>query len=448
VFGRVAVVMSAVLLALNGRADTAGAPTEPFEVWLIDQSDTNGLSYGGTLRIYSGPALTSARPSRTRPAAVVDLGGATARMCRAATGADPVRPHMVTFNNADSHAAIAFVASGHVAFLDARSRQPVACVRTEVGAGGARQAHAIWPTRDDRYLLVANQNAKLVERIRTHYHSDTFVPEPSATIDLATCVTPNGVPCQDPQLRPDNAPICPFIASDNGPLFVSLRGGGLFALSWWTTPMAIIGEYDLRHVPANGCGFTEARGHVFADGGGGTAANLHQFSVLRLPMTGYVGSNPPNHPAVRRLFDDDSVNRDAHGSEATAAQRYVWVADRSGNVAEVFDAVTGARTATVDLRSGYSADPAPDLFAVSPDRRWFFLSTRGPNPLSGDPHASHGTDPGLLIVEVMPDGRSGRVRGLIRISNVDSLGVERADAHGIRVRRLGGLAAGHRESRS
>jgi hypothetical protein len=428
-------VAFAVALALGVSADAAGALAEPFELWLIDQSDTTGRPYGGTLRVYSGRTLTGARPSSAQPVTVVDLGASTAAMCHARTGADPVRPHMVTFNNAHTHAAIAFVASGHVAFLDARTRQPVACVRTEVGSGGARQAHAIWPSRDDRYLLVANQNGKKIERIRTHYPTNTFIQEPTATLDLAACVTPNGIPCQDPQLRPDNAPICPFIASDNGPLFVSLRGGGLFAMDWRTTPMAIIGEYDRSHVPANGCGFTEARGTVFGDGGGGTPTNLDSFNVFRLPMTGYAAANPPGYPLAQRLFDDDSPNRDAHGSEATAAQRYVWVADRSGNVVEVFDAVTGSRVNTIDLRSSFSADPTPDLFAVSPDHRWFFLSTRGPNPLSGDPHSSHGIDPGLLIIKVSSDGRTGQVRGLVHISNLDASGIERADAHAIRVRR-------------
>jgi hypothetical protein len=309
-------------------------------------------------------------------------------------------------------------------------------VRTEPGVDGIRQAHAIWPTRDDRYVFVANQNGKKLERIATNYPAGTFVQEPAATIDLAGCTTPNRLPCQAPETRPDNAPICPFIASDNGVLFVSLRGGGLFAVDWRTTPMSIVAEYDRTAIPANGCGYTEAQGMVFGDGGGGTPANLDQFSVFRLPMSGYSASNPPNTPRAQRLFDDDSPDRDAHGSEATSRQRYVWVADRAANVAEVFDGGTGVRLGTVDLTSTFSADPTPDLFGVSPDRGWFFLSTRGPNPLSGDPHSSHGTDPGMLVIRLTHDGRSGQVRGLVRITNVDAGGVQRADAHGIRVRRL------------
>ncbi len=443
---KAAPVAAAMVLALGGGGAAYGggpdgggpepaAAAEPFEVWLIDQSDTGGVPYGGTVRIYDGRDVTGRNPSAAAPAGVINLGSETARLCRASTGADPVRPHMLVFNKAETHAAVAFVASGHVAILDARDRRPLACLRTEPGAGGVRQAHALWPTEDDRYLVVANQNGKKLERISTGYATGRFVQEPAATLDLATCTTPNGLPCQAPDTRPDNAPICPFVASDNGPAFVSLRGGGLFAVDWRATPMAIVAEYDRDHVPANGCGFIEAAGSVYGNGGGGTPANLDQFSVYRLPLRGYAAANPPNTPAARRLFDDDAPERDAHGVGVTRQQRYVWVADRDANVAEVFDAGTGGRAGTVDLVSPFSADPTPDLLAASPDQLWFFASTRGPNPLSGDPHSSHGSTPGMLVVRLTGNGRTGEVRGLVPISNVDAGGVERADAHAIRVRR-------------
>jgi hypothetical protein len=415
-----------MVVSLGGAAGASAEPQAPFEVWLLDQSDTDGVAYGGTVHVFRG----------RQAAGTIDLGAATSAMCLAATGRNPVRPHMIVFNRTDSHAAISFVASGHIVFLNARTRQPLACFSAEAGTGGARQAHALWPTTDDRYLVIANQNGKKLERIRTDYQNGTFTQEPAASIDLAGCTTPNGAPCESAALRPDNAPICPFIAADNGPVFVSLRGGGLLVIDWRTTPMSIIAEYDMHHIPANGCGFAEAKGWVFGDGGGGTAHNLDQFSVFRMPMTGYSAANPPNTPAVQRLFDDDTPERDAHGTAVTKNERYVWVGDRDGNVVEVFDGRTGARVNTVDLVSEFSADPTVDLFAVSPDHKWIFASARGPNPLSGDPHSSHGTDPGLLVIEVTQDGRSGKVRGLVPITNVDAGGVERADAHGIRLRKV------------
>ena len=48
------------------------------------------------------------------PIVRIDLGAETSDLCRAATGRNPVRPHMVVFNNKHTHAVLAFVASGHV----------------------------------------------------------------------------------------------------------------------------------------------------------------------------------------------------------------------------------------------------------------------------------------------------------------------------------------------
>jgi hypothetical protein len=411
--------------------------SEDFEIWLVDQSNTNGLAHGGTIHIYRGRDLTRRNPSSARPSDVIDLGGAVSALCLASTGANPVRPHMLVFNKTESHAVLSFVASGHVVFFDAPRRRPLACFRTEVGAGGARQAHAVFPAGDDRFILVANQNGKKVERIRTDYRRNSFVQEPAATLDLAGCTTPNGLPCQDPSLRPDTAPICPYTPSPHGPGFISLRGGGLFVIDWRTTPMSILSEYDRTTVPANGCGFIEAHGRVYGNGGGGTTANPDQFTVYRVPSWGHRHGNAPNEPAVELLFDDPAHERDAHGVAVTRSEAYVWVADRDGNVAEVFEGRSGAHVGTVDLLSSYSQDPTPDLIAPSPDRRFFFMSTRGPMPLSGDPHSSLGTDPGLLVMRLTEDGRSGEIRGLVRVSNPDADGVERADPHGIGMRRTG-----------
>jgi hypothetical protein len=412
---------------------TASFAKDDFEIWLVDQSNTNGVTYGGAIYIYNGDDLVK-NLSDAAPAAVIDLGGAVSTMCMAATAANPVRPHMLVFNSTNTYATLSFVASGHVVFFNAATRQPLACFRTEPGAGGARQAHAVWPTGDDRYMLVANQNGKKLERIRTDYATEEFTQEPAATLDLAGCTTPNGAPCQDPTLRPDNAPICPFTASDKGPAFISLRGGGMVVVDWQTTPMSIVAEYDKANVPPNGCGFIEARGWVYGNGGGATANNLDQFTVYRVPMTGYSASNPPNTPATQILFDDPAPERDAHGIGTTKHERYVWAGDRDANVAEVFDAASGSHVGTIDLVSEFSSDPTPDLFAPSPDGKYFFASTRGPLPLSGDPHSSTGSTPGLMIIRVFQSGADGRVEGLVRISNRDAAGVERADAHGIRMR--------------
>ena len=432
------IVLRTALLALTLAAcPIAATPADfeqAFEVWLVDQSNSPGKSYGGRISIYHGEDVSGRSAAAAAPRATIDLGADTAALCLAQTAALPVRPHMVFFNSTASHAVLSFVASGHVVFFDAASRSPVACLRMSPGAGGARQAHAAFPTPDDSMVLVANQNGKLLERIATNYAAESFVHEPLATVDLAGCTTPNGFACQDPVLRPDNAPICPFVPSDNGVAFVSLRGGGLFVLDHKATPMTIVGEYTTSQIGGNGCGFAEARGRVIMTAGGATAANLDEFAAFRLPMTGYSSANPPDTPARELLFKDDSTHRDAHGTIATRGQQYVWILDRAGNVAEVFDGVSGERINTVDLRSDASADPTPDLGVLSPDGSRLFVSLRGPVPLSGDPHASTGSTPGLGVVQLTGGGSGGFMKTVTRISNVDPTGIERADAHGIALR--------------
>jgi DNA-binding beta-propeller fold protein YncE len=412
------------------------AAAQAFEVWLVDQSNSPGKSYGGAIHVYDGAALNGNPPADLPPSAVIDLSGTTAALCQASTGADPVRPHMLFFNATEQYAVLSFVASGHVVILDAESRMPIACFRSSPGAGGARQAHAAVPSPDDTYILVANQNGKLLERIDTDYTTRTFTQNAAATLNLASCTTPNGEACQAAGIRPDNAPICPLVDSTGSLGFVTLRGGGLFVVDPRATPIGIVGEYDMPTVHGNGCGGAQAGGSMFIDSGGATAANLSEFDVYRFPLTGYAAANGVNTPAPTVVFSDDlTPDRDAHGITATKAGRYIWVADRHSGVIEVFETATNARVATLDVKTAASSDPSPDLMDIAPAGNRMFVSLRGPNPLSGDPHVATGSTPGMMVMRIEEGGRRGEVIGIVRISNVDSLGVERADAHGIRIRR-------------
>lgn len=304
---------------------------DKYEVWAIDQSNSPGTTFGGTLYIWDGHDLENRHRAETARADTIDLGGAAAAMCLARTGANPIRPHMIAMNPSQTHAIISFVASGHVLFMDAATRVPVGCLRMSVGAGGARQAHMSSPSPDETYVTVANQNGKLFERILTDYATNTFVHDTAATLNLATCMTPNGLPCEGPLLRPDNAPICPIPESTSRFVFVTLRGGGLFVVNGRATPMAIVGEYDNVTVHGNGCLGAEVPGKMYIDSGGGTAANLHQADLYAFPTTGYSAANLPNTPAPTLVFSDPSEETDAHGAALTKHGKYLWVADRGRN---------------------------------------------------------------------------------------------------------------------
>jgi hypothetical protein len=427
----------AVGCADDGR-DPGALADAAFEVWIVDQSDTRGRDHGGTLYIYAGDALSGAAAGSAEPAARVDLAAATAALCLAETGANPVRPHMLLFNRAQTHALLAFVVSGHVAVLDATTRAPVACLRTTQAQTG-RQAHAAWPSPDGTYILVANQNGKRLERIDTDFAANRFEHNAAATLDLAMCVTPSGSSCEAPAVRPDNAPICPVTDDTGGLAFVTLRGGGLLVVDPRATPMRIVAEYDMTTVKGNGCGGAQVAGEMYVNSGGrpGPMQHLHLygFEVYRFPLDGFAATNPPNTPAPTVVFRADG-ERDSHGMVAAGGGAYLWVMDRHGDVAEIIATGDGAHSATVPLNGELTDNAAPDLVDISPAGDRLFVALRGPTPLSGDPHIATGSTPGLGIVEVTDRGRNGRLAAIVRLTNIGDDGVERADPHAVRVRHL------------
>jgi hypothetical protein len=412
-----------------------------FEVWIADQSDTRA-GFGGQLLIYEGSTLMGSRASRARPIVRLDLGADTADLCRASTGRNPVRPHMVLFNTHHTHAILSFVASGHVVIFDAVRRKPLRCFETTVGSTGTRQAHAAFASPDGSFILVANQNGKRLERIDTDFKRNTFAHNPAGTLDLMTCTTPNGLPCEHPDTRPINWPICPIIDSSSRYGFVTLRGGGLFVVDAKATPMAIVGEYDKATVKGNGCGGLQVAGHMYINSGGspvnvsGTDPHhpaLYGFDVYRFPLAGYSAGNMANTPPPDLILSKSGTS-DSHGVAATDRDRYLWVLDRHQNVAEIIEVASGHWVNTVNLAGQVSDDPAPDLVDRSPWGDRLFVALRGSVPLSGDPHNARGSTPGLGIIQVTHGGRSGRLIGVVPMTNAMQQPGQAPDAHGLRVR--------------
>jgi hypothetical protein len=433
--------ITAVALAGASGAKSGGDHHEPsYEVWLIDQEDKAGAG-SGTLHIFDGDDLTDDAASAVPES--IDLGRAVGQRCHELTGSPPSRPHMLVFNGGDddgpggnTHAMIAYVATGHVAFLDANDATLLDCI--DVGA----QAHAAWPTPDQKHLIVANQNGKQLNRIATDYERDAFELEPAATLELAACVTPSGAPCQDPSLRPDNAPICPRTTSNGKFTFVTLRGGGMFVVDHNATPMRIVAEYDRAHVDDNGCGEMEARGKMYVNSGAGLTAPPvegderfgHDVYAVELDRLRTKPITTPNRPRAVRVYTRDRPNAevDAHAVALTKHGRYLWWGDRSQNDVTVVDPRDDRVVGRFGLVNEHSDDPAPDLFDLSPRGDYMFASLRGPNPSSG--HEAFGSTPGVGVIEVRHRGRRGSLEGVARVGSVRGT----PDPHAIRVRDLGG----------
>jgi hypothetical protein len=429
-----ALVFALVVGSATGGVRSASADSGAYEVWAVDQSGAAGKLY-----IYDGGALT-ANPAGATPA-VIDLGTSVASLCMAQTGTSPTRAHMLLFSPTFSHAILAYVATGHVVFMDAATRAPITCV--DVGA----QAHAAFPSPDGASVIVANQNGKLLQRIITDYATSTFALEAAATLDLANCTTPNGAHCQDPVLRPDNAPICPILDASGRFGFVTLRGGGLFVVDVTDTPMRIVAEYDKATVHPNGCGGIQKARTMYVNSGGGTAGTPREAHLYAFDLAGYAkqGFNAPNQPAPATVFAHHVGDHDSHG--AARVGRFAWVADRFANVVEVVDTVTETRVGSFTLAGAVSPDPAPDLLD-SAGGDFVFASLRGPCPLTANAAGVNnavGATPGVGVIAVHRGGRSGKLVGIAPIHNVDPTiatcapagapaSNDRADPHALRVR--------------
>ncbi|TPX61542.1 hypothetical protein PhCBS80983_g01107 [Powellomyces hirtus] len=406
-----------------------------YEVWALDQSDSRDpanpgrqFGYGGYLHIINPANQKGSTDFSTSQ--IIDLSQETAALCFASTGANPVRPHMIDFSNDGRIGALAFVASGHVVHFDAATRKPVSCLRTSVGANGARQAHMA-SISDDNYTLVANQNGKRIERIRHDFAKGTYAWD--GIVDLANCRTPSGAPCQDPTIRPDNAPICLMNPKKNSNAFITLRGGGMFVVDYKT--MQIIAEYDRTVVAANGCGALEVgEDWVMIDSGGAAANGTFGYHVYRFPATGYSSRNGVNSPLPLTLQSTrDTSEKDPHSAIALK-NRYVWVFDRAANTIQSFDFKQGKALGSIPLVTSLAADPTPDIADITPDEQTIFVTFRGAFPLSGDPHFSQGSTPAVGVIDI-GNKDSGTLIQVLPMENIVG-GVNRADPHGLKVRPL------------
>jgi YVTN family beta-propeller protein len=297
------------------------------------------------------------------------------------------------------------------------------------------------PSPDETYILVANQNGKLLHRINTDYLHNDFALDANATLDLATGTTPSGALKQDAALRPDTAPILALPDASSELAFVTLRGGGMFVVNPRVSPMAIVGEFTKTTIqPAGLLAVQKDDTLYFNSGGGGAGALGFQSILYRLPVNAFSTTpNPiPDSPLPVVVFDHTArPEKDSHGVVLTKNERYLWVADRAANRVIVVDTATHSVVNEINLAGRVSGDPAPDSFALSPSGNRVYATLRGPNPLSGNNpvvNNAKGLTPGLGVIRVERAGMTGTLQARFAISNLDGTGVERADPHGVAVR--------------
>lgn len=357
-----AAVSAAVLVATGvGRSPAAGQ--EPrYEVWVIDQADaTRG---GARLYIYDGQRLEA---GGTVTPEVVNLDAAA----RGVGDGPGVRPHMLEFNATGTHAIIANVASGHVYIMRARERRMVASI--DIG----EQVHHAAASPDGTLIIAANQNGKRLARIRADFTAERFAYARDEDLNLAAL---------ENAAHPDNAPICPVLTRDRA--YVTVRGGGMYIVDYRATPMRVVREYGLPQIAPAGCGGAIIGEKVYINSGTATSSDLYVLDRA-------------SHEIIKHLRLT-WTGSDGHGLVVTGGGRFLWMANRADHNIAV---INTNRDAVVGVITGIGA--APDIMGVSPNGRRVYAALRGPNNLTGGPTAK-GETPGLAVLEVTDEGRSGR----------------------------------------
>lgn len=365
----------------------------PYEVWTIDQADA--ARGGAKLYIYRGEELEGNAYSGTPE--VVDLHAA-------ATGVwdgPGVRPHLVLFNSTHSHAIIANVASGHVYVMRAADRRIVTSIKVGV------QAHAAYPTPDDKWIIVANQNGKRLARISSDYVNDWYEYDTNHDLNLGALENPN---------NPDNAPICPVLFPTPSKAYVTVRGGGLYVADISATPIRVVASFPRSQIAPSGCGGIVAGSRVYVNSGaafveGAQSSDLYVFDGVRDQLLQHIPYTP--------------IGRDGHGMAMVG--RFLWMGHRqSGNIT-VLDTNTNVNIANFPIGA------APDIMDVSPTGGHVFVAMRGPNNLTGGPPAK-GVRPGIQVVRVDLGGASGTPALFVPIG--DGAADTPVDPHSVAVRRV------------
>src|SRR5688500_19208772 len=83
--------------------------TGKYEVWAIDQSNSPGTTFGGTLYIWAGHDLENKHDASTAVPEKIDLGVPAAPLCLDRPGANPVRRHRTALNPIQPNGVMPFV---------------------------------------------------------------------------------------------------------------------------------------------------------------------------------------------------------------------------------------------------------------------------------------------------------------------------------------------------
>ncbi|GAB1540120.1 hypothetical protein NUACC21_27890 [Scytonema sp. NUACC21] len=463
----------------------------------ITAATPNG-EYGGKVRIYDSADLEQ-NPPVNNPL-VLDVVTDLFPNALATTGSHVNRIHGIIPTPDNKYMTLNFVASGHLGIVDGETKQAVCLFRTtQTSTGRQNHMSTVSPdgtkiiiaNQNGRMLERVDIQKNVVGEVTVfNYNADASLDMIGGTgrvsaqpiaVDInpndnINCTitgnvadgqpseTPNGKPKQSSGIRPTNTVICPIISDNSKHSYVTLGGGGMFVVDITTAPMKIVAEYDANVVRAAGCGGQSADGFMMLNTGT-SAPDVSEFTVYRFTQDYPLAPsyNQPNQPLPIAVWTDSDNgkiipgnNRDAHGmvivnTLSSNNSKYLHQFDRIRNNVEVFKvnapwdnlyfrhegtySLTTSGACGTTLGTMHENDPTPDLADVSLASNKIYVALRGPHPQSVA-HAAEGSCPGLGIITLSPDKKSGKLTNVLPTMIVSGDSSKNlSDPHGAIVRK-------------
>ncbi|APX96100.1 cell surface protein [Natronorubrum daqingense] len=308
--------------------------------------------------------------------------------------ADDIVPHMIDFSSDYAYAAIACTAGGRTLVFDTEEKELVADIET----GPSTHMAAFSP--GDEYITVDvmgdMEDGHYGSIVRLDADTENGEFEEVDRIELG-----ESDEVSDNEVEPGH-PICHQYTADGRSLHTlgpEYGNAGLVIVDH--DEFEIERAYTQEEAPTN-CG------------------TMPHYEDEKFYLTAGAPSDPDEgedgvgHYYVYDTAEDefileegDTEGVDAHGFWFTPDGEELWILNRETNDGVVVDPETDE-----PVEDGYieqygpdqADDPAdsdaPDIMWSSPDGEYMFVSLRGPDPVSGDPHAATGITPGFSVMSI------------------------------------------------
>lgn len=380
-------------------------PEPTYEIWGLDQGTDTGYIY--TIDDHEEPSFELVDTIDFRTLAGVP-------------NEEPIVPHMIDFSSDYEYAAVACTNGARTLVFRTEDRELVGNIET-----GPSSHFAGFGPNDD-YIQVDVIGDGAIVRIDADLDAEEFEIVDSIVISETPAF-------QEREEEFGNAnPIC-HQYTDQGYSYHTLGPGvddsGLVILDIESFEIAYL--YSPAEVRSN-CGTishpTDDKFYLTAgapsnrpDGGVGEWFVFDTETNRPIDLNG-------NVIPEEETFENVDIARDAngydtHGFWIVPDNSELWILNRETHNGLVVDPSSDE---VIDEIQSYG--PAPDILAASPEGDYIFASLRGPNPVSGDPHAAEGETPGFSVIDI----ESREVVTVVEPDPED----EDSDFHGIGVRSL------------